>query len=575
MKTVTHKVDFCVVGGGLAGLCAAVACARKGVKTLLMHDRPVLGGNASSEIRMWVCGAHGDNMRETGIIEEIRLENLYRNNYPNYSIWDSILYEKAAFQENLILLLNCSCNNAEMNGNRINSVKGWQLTTETWHEVEANYFADCSGDSILAPLSGAKFRYGREASKEFDESISPTEADDLTMGMSCLIQARETTEVQKFIPPSWANTYLSDDDLPNRGHILEKHSNFWWLEIGGEADSIHDTENNRDELLKIAFGVWDHIKNHGDHKADNWALDWVGFLPGKRESRRYVGDHILTQNDVRAEGRFEDLVAYGGWPMDDHHPKGIHYPGKPTIFHEAPSPYGIPFRCLYSKNIENLLFAGRNISATHSALSSTRVMATCAILGQAIGTAAAIGAANNLSPRKVYEEKIRELKQTLMNDDCYLPWNKRLTSELTQQADINVTSGDPEILRNGLDRPIEDNLNAWQGQIGDCIEFNFKSPQKISEIQFIFDSNLNKQILNMPCSYPLQKEYFTVPATMVSDFSIEISDGTGNWKPLKQITGNYQRLVRVETKVETSSLRVVLNKSWGNETVNIFAIDIS
>ena len=141
-----------------------------------------------------------------------------------------------------------------------------------------------------------------------------------------------------------------DADLPHRGHDILK-TNYWWIELGGEQDSIHDTEELRDELLKIAFGVWDHIKNHGDHGADNWALDWVGFLPGKRESRRYVGDHVLTQNDVRAEGRFDDLVAYGGWTMDDHHPGGMHWPGKPTIFHPAPSPFGIPYRCLYSRNV--------------------------------------------------------------------------------------------------------------------------------------------------------------------------------------------------------------------------------
>ena len=171
MRTIRHDVEFCVVGGGMAGLCAAVAAARLGVKTVLMHDRPVLGGNASSEVRMWICGAsaHGENLRETGIIEEIQLENLYRNNYPNYSVWDSILYEKAAFQENLTLLLNCSCCAAETIDGRILSVKGWQLTTETWHEVSADYFADCSGDSILAPLTGAEFRQGREASSEFNE----------------------------------------------------------------------------------------------------------------------------------------------------------------------------------------------------------------------------------------------------------------------------------------------------------------------------------------------------------------------------------------------------------------------
>jgi hypothetical protein len=461
-----------------------------------------------------------------------------------------------------------------MYGNKIKSIKGWQLTTETWHEVEANYFADCSGDSILAPLSGAEFRYGREASSEFGESIAPEKADDRTMGMSCLIQARETSEPQKFIPPEWAYKYKSDNDLPNRHHALEKYGNFWWLEIGGEADSIHDAEKNRDELLKIAFGVWDHMKNHGDHEADNWVLDWVGFLPGKRESRRYVGDHILTQNDVRSEGRFDDMVAYGGWPMDDHHPAGFNYPGKPTIFHEAPSPFGIPYRCLYSKNIDNLFFAGRNISATHAAMSSTRVMATCSTLGQAVGTAAAIAAKNNLSPRGIYESKINELKETLMDGDCYLPWNKRQVSELTLKAEMTSSTGTPEALRNGIDRPVGDDSNAWEAKAGDSVEFKFKKIEKINGMRFIFDSNLNRRILNMPCSQPLKKEKFQPPSTLVSDIKVEALNKNGSWAEEARVENNHQRLVRLDMNIDSEALRVVVQKTCGNETIKIFAVDI-
>ena len=160
MQHKIHKVDLCVVGGGLAGMCAAIAAARHGAKVALMQDRPVLGGNASSEVRMWICGAHGENNRETGIIEEIMLENRYRNPLRNFSIWDSILYEKVRFEPNITLLLNCSCTDATVDDDRIRSVTGWQLTTQTWHTVEADLFADCSGDSILAPLTGAEFRMG-------------------------------------------------------------------------------------------------------------------------------------------------------------------------------------------------------------------------------------------------------------------------------------------------------------------------------------------------------------------------------------------------------------------------------
>ena len=211
------------------------------------------------------------------------------------------------------------------------------------------------------------------------------------MGNSLLIQLRRTDEPQPFVPPRWAYKFTRPDDLPHRLRGVQAH-NFWWIEVGGLGDTIREAERTRDELMKIVYGVWDYIKNHAPERAQaaNWAVEWIGSLPGKRENRRYVGDHILTQNDVRAGGPFEDIVAYGGWSMDDHHPAGILYPGRPTIFHPAPSPYGIPYRSLYSRNVTNLLFAGRNISVTHAALSSTRVMATCSLLGQAAGTAAAL-----------------------------------------------------------------------------------------------------------------------------------------------------------------------------------------
>jgi len=564
---------MCIVGGGMAGICAAIAAARHGIKVVLMQDRPVLGGNASSEIRMWICGARGPNNRETGILEEIQLENLYRNPVPNYSIWDSVLYEKVRFQENIELLLNCSCTDAVMEGNRIKSVKGWQLTTETWHTVEATFFADCSGDSILAPLTGAEYRIGREASSEYNESIEPQKADKKTMGMSCLFQIRETDRPQPFTPPSWAYKFLSDDELPYRAH--DTITNFWWIELGGEQDSIHDTEELRDELLKIVFGVWDHMKNHGDHGVKNWVIDWIGFLPGKRESRRYIGDYVLTQNDIEAEGKFEDLVAYGGWTMDDHNPAGFRYKdGPPNIFHPAPSPFGIPYRCLYSKNIENLFFAGRNISATHAAMSATRVMGTCAILGQAVGTAAAIAVHKNLTPRGVCQNAIKELQQTLMEDDCYLPWHKREIPELTKKAMLTSSVGDAEVLRNGLDRPIREEDNGWFGNIGDWVQYSFNQPEHIQELRFVFDSHLNRKIHNMPCNYPLHNSDFHVPDSMIKDFKIEIKDYNGQWKEACKIKNNYQRLVRVKVDLQTTAIRFVPLSTWGLDKVHVFSWDI-
>ena len=577
MRTINHKADFCVIGGGMAGLCAAIAAARHGAKVVLMQDRPVLGGNASSEIRMWICGAQGENMRETGIIEEIKLENMFRNKNFNFSVWDSLLYEKVRFEPDLTLLLNCSCNAAEMAGTRIKTAKGWQLTAETWHVVAADLFADCSGDSMLAPLTGAEYRYGREARAEFDEDIEPENADSMTMGMSCLIQLREMTSPQEFIPPDWAYKYPTCEELPNRYHKVAGCQNFWWLEVGGQRDTIHDTEDIRDELLKIAFGVWDHIKNHCREKDfhRNWALDWVGFLPGKRESRRYVGDYILTQNDVRSGGRFDDIIGYGGWSMDDHHPAGFYYPGQPTIFHPAPSPYGIPYRSLYSRNIENLFFAGRNISTTHAALSSSRVMATCAVLGQAIGTAAAIAAAAGMTPREVYRRKIVELQQSLMDDDIYLPWQRRTVSPLTATAVVSASGGNPELLRNGVDRVVGTEINAWECRAGDYAEYRWSEKQSVREIRLVLDSNL-KEMHNSRAFYPLQPEEFQVPRTLLRSFRLDGLDAAGgDWHPVYTEEANHQRLVKIPISVETVALRLIPLATWGNETVRIFAWDVN
>jgi hypothetical protein len=558
----------------VAGLCAAIAAARGGAKTALIHDRPVLGGNASSEVRMWICGAHGKHNKETGILEEIQLDNLYYNPALNYSIWDSVLYGKAHFQPNLTTFLNCSCLGAETENGRIISVTGWQLTSQTMHTVRAHTFIDCSGDAILAALTPAQFRAGREARGEFDEDIQPSQADAKTMGNSLLIQLRRTDEPQRFVPPRWAYKFNSPDDLPCRMGGVDG-SNFWWIEVGGLNDTIKDAERIRDELMKVAYGVWDYIKNRAPEreKAANWAVEWIGSLPGKRENRRFVGDHVLTQNDIRAGGHFDDIVAYGGWTMDDHHPAGIYYPGKPTIFHPAPSPYGIPSRCLYSANIENLLFAGRNISVTHAALSSTRVMATCALLGQAVGTAAALCTKYSCAPRELSTgDKLRELQSTLMDDDCWLPGVLRPMSELAKSAQLSGEGENLEALRDGFDRDREDEDHAWRGTLGHSVEYSWPQPVRIGGARIIFDSNL-ANVKRMPCSYPQKGDGCRVPSSLVRGFRLEARDEAGNWRIVHREAENFHRLVRVPLKVTTTALRLVPESTWGNKIARVFAFE--
>lgn len=572
-QQVTLEADFCVVGGGMAGVCAAVAAARHGAKTVLMQDRPMLGGNASSEIRMWICGAVGKNMKETGILEELQLENLRYNPSLQYNLWDHMLIHFVQKQENLTLLLNCACHDVEMDGSRIQSVTGWQLTTQKKITVSAKYFADCSGDSVLR-VSGAEFRRGREARAEFDESHAPEVADDKTMGNSVLLQTKYTGTHRPFEAPPWAHVF----EEKGFHRALNPRDNFWWIETGGEQDTIADAEEIRDDLLKIVYGVWSLVKNSPKGIGRDYELEWVGVLPGKRENIRYVGDHILTQNDVEKQGRFDDIAAYGGWSMDDHNPAAFYFKGAPTIFHPAPCPYGIPFRCLYSKNIDNLYFAGRNISCTHMAMSSTRVMGTCAVEGQAVGTAAAIGVRDGLDPRGVYEEKIAELQNTLMDDDAYLPWHAREIPKISRNATLIAESeGDADVLRSGVDRGIGDAENCFFADFGSYIEYHFDRPTIVEEVRIVFDSDIRDMAnKRMPCCYPKDGYDVCMPETLVKEFAIKIQKkkDSNDWKEIAYVEDNFQRLVRIPVHEKVTAVRLIPEASWGAEKAHIFAFDV-
>ncbi len=563
-----YQTDLCVVGGGLSGLCTAIAAARHGIKVVLIQDRAVLGGNASSEIRMWICGAHGKDNRETGIVEELTLENFYLNRQGSYAVWDSVLYGKAIYQENLTVLLNSAVFDAETDNGIIKSVTAWQSNAETFHTVTAKYFADCSGDSILAPLSNAEYRYGRESRKEFNENIAPEVADKKTMGMSCLIQLRETREKTEFIKPDWAYTFETDADLPFKDHLIKNKdgkiikNNFWWIEIGGEWDCIHDTDRCREECLKIAYGVWDHMKNKGEHGVENWNLEWIGFLPGKRESRRYVGEYIVTQNDVEAGGNFEDTVAYAGWTMDDHFPAGFYYKdGHPTIYHPAPSPWGLPLRCMISKNIKNLVFAGRNISVTHTSLSSSRVMATCAVLGQALGTAVAQALNDKTDIRNV---DINKLQNTLMTDDCFIPNKKREISGICKNAFCS-----DDVVRDGIDRGEE---HCWIGVTGDSLKYNFDTDTEIKKIYITFDSDLNRKSHNMHCLYPLEKTEGFLPETLIKRYSLIGTSSSGEKFEIN-VDNSHQRFVTHNVNWKIKTLELIPKETHGVKEFRVFRFE--
>jgi FAD dependent oxidoreductase len=453
LKTIHHPYDLVVVGGGLSGVCAAVTAARQGVRTALVQDRPVLGGNASTEIRVPPVGATQCNFaysRETGLIEELFLNNLHRNPTWCPEGWNLELESLVRNEAQLDLFLNTAvCDIAMHEGSkRIASVKAYCSMEETWHVFEAAYFADCSGDGIVGSLSGAPFRMGVEARAEFDEPMCPEEASGETMGMSLHLHARDAGRPIPFTLPKWVGMELNLDDFgpyrPVNEHFFPDTGGFWWLEWGGALDTVHDTTKIKEEVQRITLAVWDYLKNRSPlaGRLVTYELDWMGAVPGKRESRRFIGDHVLTMNEIDEQAQFEDALAYGGWGFDHHPPGGFHDKVNPSTHQYLRGPHNVPMRSLYSRDITNLFFAGRNISATHYALSSTRVMLTCAQLGEAAGMAAAHSVKSRRDPRGLTSgSEVRAIQQDLLIADHHIhALHLPIVNDLAPEATITTSS---------------------------------------------------------------------------------------------------------------------------------------
>jgi len=422
-RKVELSADFIVVGGGLAGVCAAVEAARKGTKVILIQDRPVLGGNASSEVRMWIMGAtsHGGNnnrwSREGGLFNEILLDNLYRNKEGNSIIYDTILLEKVLEEPNITLLLNTMVFDVEKSDDEnIAGVIAFNAQNSTEYKVSGKLFCDASGDGILGYQAGAHYRMGAESIDEFGELFTPTEEYGGLLGHTIYFFSKDAGMPIKYVAPSFA---LKDVEtkIPRYGNISStEHGNvFWWFEYGGRMDTIHQSEEIKMELWSIVYGVWDYLKNSGKFpETENMTLEWVGTIPGKRESRRFDGHYMLTQQDIVEQRQHYDAVSYGGWAIDLHPAEGIYSAKDGCNQYHSKGIYDIPYRVFVSKNIKNLFIAGRLISASHVAFGSTRVMATTAHGGQVVGMAAALCIQNNLLPADYIDaEKVKELQQEL------------------------------------------------------------------------------------------------------------------------------------------------------------------
>lgn len=423
--------DLVIVGGGIAGVCAAITAARAGIQVVLVQDRPVLGGNASSEIRLWILGATshmGNNnrwAREGGVMDEILVENMWRNPEGNAILLDALLLELVNCEPNIRLLLNSAVTEVAKDADdHIEAVIAFSSLSQLCFRITGICFCDASGDGIVGFLAGASFRMGSESRQEFGELAAPEEASRDLLGDSLYFYSRDTGVPVKFVPPAFALQDISPILRHRELRVSDTGCRLWWLEYGGKLDTVHESEAIRWELWRVAYGVWNHIKNSGLYQeAETLTLEWMGTIPGKRESRRFEGLSILTQKDIVEQREHWDAVSFGGWAIDLHPADGVYSSLPGCEQWHAKGVYQIPFSTMVSRDIRNLMYAGRLISTSHIAFGSTRVMATCGHNAQAVGEAAALCVTREKEPREASldETFMRALQKRLVRRGQWIP----------------------------------------------------------------------------------------------------------------------------------------------------------
>ena len=411
----TGQFDLVVVGGGIAGMSAAISAARLGCKVALINDRPVLGGNNSSEIRVHLGGRiEAAPYKELGNLQKEFGPLRGGNAQPADFYEDDKKAEAIAKEKNITLFSNFRAIGVEKSGQKIKSVLARHIETGKELLFAAPVFSDCTGDGTIGYLAGADYRMGRESREEFGESTAPEVADKMTMGSSVQWYAKDAGKRTSF--PFFNHGIIFNDNSCEKVLMGE-----WTWENGMNYDQINDFERIRDYGLMVVFSNWSYLKNNlkENDQFRNQQLEWVAYIAGKRESRRLMGDYILKEDDLTRYVVHEDGTASTTWTIDLHYPdpkNTQHFPGeefKSIAVHNAIHPYPVPYRCLYSRNIENLFMAGRNISVTHVALGTIRVMRTTGMLGEVVGMAASLCKKHNVNPRAVYHYHLDELKDLM------------------------------------------------------------------------------------------------------------------------------------------------------------------
>ena len=411
----THQYDFVVVGGGIAGMCAAASASRLGCKVALVNDRPVLGGNNSSEIRVHLGGIieMAPNKGLGRMIREFGHERS-GNAQPGDYYEDRKKEDFIADEKNITLYASQRAVAVKMEGDRIASVTIQHIETGERTELIAPLFSDCTGDATIGYLAGADWTMGREGRDEYGESLAPEQPDSLVMGASIQWYSKDMKKKTSFPHFEYGVRFDAENCEPvTMGE--------WKWETGMNRNQISEAERIRDYGLLVIYSNWSYLKNHyKDHKKyANRSLDWVAYISGKRESRRLLGDYVLAQDDIDKNVAHEDASFTTTWSIDLHFPDSVNsvrFPGnefKSATVHRWIHPYAVPYRCLYSRNVDNLFMAGRNMSCTHVALGTVRVMRTTGMMGEVVGMAAGLCHKHGVEPRDIYHHYLPELKQLM------------------------------------------------------------------------------------------------------------------------------------------------------------------
>ncbi|MCM8538312.1 MAG: FAD-dependent oxidoreductase [Lentisphaeraceae bacterium] len=560
VKEMGHY-DLVVVGGGSAGMGAALGAARNGAKVAFIQDRPMLGGNASSEIQVPPMGTQTehpvDRANVTGLAEEL---------YPIQGrgvFGDSSHYLKLVEAEaNIDLFLNTRAIDVTMKDKKtISSVIAIDVKTGQRMSFQAPLFADTTGHGWIGYYTGAEYRHGTESRHEFGESMAPVKANKFTMGNSLYkIQFQKQKSPVTFSTPAWAYQWTKPSDFDSKFSIYAKDTKrakaydkavkgrgnkvnrlggayTWFLELGGTEDTVNDAEKIRDHLFRVHIGIWGYQKNYSQvEKTKNLKMTWMNYVPGVRESRRLMGDYIMTQKDFEERTIHHDSIAFTDWGLDDHHPHGFFTKGTFVLHPYKGRRVNIPYRSLYSRNIDNLFMAGRCMSVSHVALTGVRVERPLTATGQAVGIAAAIASREKTTPRGVLKSHLDELQQTLLKNGCFIP---KLKNQDPKDLALSSFTKNREII-DGWNREIKGVSKAapWSAK---PIELKLAKTSSISTIHL-----------------SLQDRFKSV------NFEIE-AKVNGEWIKISNSSGSVKkrRFVIQFKPLETKHLRFKLLKSSG------------